>query len=218
MGGSGSKPAPGGSPIPIPESIPSPEGDTMYIADGTVTVDEDTLNHFRKEEEEAKLAWKNYAKLRSAFLEDYTKHPDKYPNVPAKGTAPSKNLIEMINDEDYDMVDHRQALRIPPMVLKELRDAVEREAQRRCYDAEKTMARCVQDKMWTRWKCQKDRDEYYRCLQGVREDNNILTQLRWKYNLGTFHGEIVARKLIMQRLWMEHFPDREIPHGWANDD
>eukprot|EP00658_Telonema_sp_P-2_P074811 TRINITY_DN64106_c0_g1_i2.p1 TRINITY_DN64106_c0_g1~~TRINITY_DN64106_c0_g1_i2.p1 ORF type:complete len:216 (+),score=58.53 TRINITY_DN64106_c0_g1_i2:163-810(+) len=155
----------------------------------------------------------NYAKLRSSFLDEYSKHPDAFPKVPAKGSAPAKNLIELVNDEDYDMVDHRQALRIPPMVLKELRDAVEREAQRRCYDAEKTMARCVQDKMWTRWKCQKDRDEYYRCLRGVREDNDILTQLRWKYNLGTFHGEIVARKLIMQRLWMDHFPDREIPHG-----
>lgn len=155
--------------------------------------------------DEASLARRaQYAKLRSAY-------------VPASDEDRKKNLIQHVYDEDFESIDHLQALRLPPMVVKELRDGVDREAIRRCTDLEKTMARCLQDKMWTAWKCQKERDTYYKCLHEKKADHELLTEYRWKYNLGTFHGEVIARKNIMKRLWSETFPDREIPHPWVED-
>lgn len=127
-----------------------------------------------------------------------------------------KNLIQCVYEEDFETIDHLQALRLPPMVVKELRDGVDRESKRRCFDLEKTMARCMQDKMWTAWKCQKERDTYYNCAKEKSKDTELLNEYRWKYTLGTFHGEIIARNNIMKRLWYEHFPDREIPHYWVD--
>nr|CCC91625.1 conserved hypothetical protein [Trypanosoma congolense IL3000] len=128
-----------------------------------------------------------------------------------------KNLIEEIYEEDFDTVDRVQSLRMPPMVMKELRDAVATEAERRCSDAEKKMARCLQDKMWTSWKCQKERDAFYQCVAEKKNDNDLLMAYRWKYNLGTFHGEIIGRNNMMKRIWKEHFPDRDLPHPWVKD-
>lgn len=152
-------------------------------------------------EENAQKA-KAYAKLKSQ-------------HVPTKDNK-HKNLIQLVYDEDFETIDHLQALRLPPMVVKELRDGVEREAKRRCYDMEKVMARCMQDKMWTAWKCQKERDAYYICAREKGKDVELLNEYRWKYTLGTFHGEIIARNNIMKRLWYEHYPDREIPHAWVD--
>ena len=129
----------------------------------------------------------------------------------------SKNLIQVAYEEDFETIDHMQALRLPPLVVKELNNAVAGEAKRRCVDLEKVMARCLQDKMWTAWKCQKDRDAYYHCCMNKEKDTELLNELRWKYNLGTFHGEILARRNIMKRMWQEYYPERELPHPWAGD-
>lgn len=138
--------------------------------------------------------------------------------VPKTAEEKRKNLIQQIYEEDFETIDHMQALRLPPMVVKELRDGVDREGRRRCFDMEKTMARCMQDKMWTAWKCQKERDAYFLCAREKSKDTELLNEYRWKYTLGTFHGEIIARNNIMKRLWYEHFPDREIPHAWVDSD
>ncbi|KAH9586621.1 hypothetical protein LSM04_002094 [Trypanosoma melophagium] len=133
------------------------------------------------------------------------------------GSKKPKNTIETVYDEDFDTIDHMQAVRFPPMVVKQLQDAVDNEAERRCADVEKTMARCLQDKMWTAWKCQKERDRYYHCVAREREVPSRLMEYRWKYNLGTFHGEIIGRNNMMRRVWREHFPERELPHPWVKD-
>eukprot|EP00758_Cryptobia_borreli_P009306 Tbor_TRINITY_DN5467_c6_g4::TRINITY_DN5467_c6_g4_i1::g.24721::m.24721 len=231
----------GSNAIPIPDVSSNPIGlksdtagesydDTvMYLVDGTSAADITTVERMKKEEEEAKIAFKKYANINSHYItnvldsklkelnnKNNEKIIDEEQRQQEIRRLTSRNLIQHINDEDFDRIDHRQSVRIPPMVLKELKDAVDREAARRCYDLEKTMARCIQDKMWTAWKCQKDRDVYYACLRRNKNDNDLLVEMRWKYNLGTFHGEILARKAIMERLWKDHFPDREIPHEWAN--
>ncbi|RNF25115.1 uncharacterized protein Tco025E_02309 [Trypanosoma conorhini] len=126
-----------------------------------------------------------------------------------------KNVIEEVYEEDFHTIDRVQAMRFPPMVMKELQDAVDVEAERRCAEVEKTMARCLQDKMWTTWKCQKERDRYIQCTAEKRKDNDLLMAYRWKYNLGTLHGEIIGRNNMMRRIWSEHFPDRELPHPWV---
>ncbi|KEG07241.1 hypothetical protein DQ04_10451010 [Trypanosoma grayi] len=157
----------------------------------------------QKQQEEAAEKRRRYARLTSAAVQQ------KRDN--------SKNVIEEIYEEDFGTIDHLQALRFPPMVVKELKDAVANEAERQCAEMEKTMARCLQDKMWTTWKCQKERDRYYTCVADRREDNERLMAYRWKYNLGTFHGEIIARNNMMRRVWHEHFPERELPHPWVKD-
>eukprot|EP00744_Colponema_vietnamica_P019351 GILI01027367.1.p1 GENE.GILI01027367.1~~GILI01027367.1.p1 ORF type:complete len:213 (-),score=47.42 GILI01027367.1:81-719(-) len=212
MGSSGSKAASGTVPnLGAPQESKlnlKATNDDFIIAESE---DPEIVNKVRQELHDAKLAKEKYQNLKSVYLSDaISKSKD--------GKAPSTNLIEQIQNEDFDMVDHRQSMRIPPMVLKELRNAVDNEAMRRCAPDEKIMAQCLQDKMWTAWKCQKERDSYYMCMRKVKDDNDLLTDLRWKYNVGTFHGEIVARKAIMQRLWREHYPDREIPHGWASEE
>lgn len=223
MGSSGSKPAPvqgtnpfpeAAQPAPVKEAAPQQPPLKSSNDDFVLFVSEDPEAVAKLEQDriDAKLAKERYSKLKSSYLAaEMKKSKDGK-------TAPSTNLIEDIQNEDFDHIDHRQSVRIPPMVLKELKGAVDREAMRRCTVDEKVMAQCLQDKMWTAWKCQKERDAYYMCLRNIKDDNDLLTDLRWKYNVGTFHGEILARKGIMQRLWREHFPDREIPHGWANDD
>lgn len=149
------------------------------------------------------------------------------------------NTIEQVYNEDFETVDHIQAIRFPPYVAKQIRDAVRCECERRCAEVEKTMARCLQDKMWTSWKCQKERDAYYHCVDDEEKCNtrpsqlaeattettksaepsvDLLTAYRWKFNLGVLHGEIAGRNNIMRQLWKEHFPDRELPHPWVKDE
>lgn len=144
-------------------------------------------------------------------------------------SAAHVNVIEQVYNEDFDTIDHIQAMRFPPFVAQQLRNSVRGEAQRRCAEVEKTMARCLQDKMWTTWKCQKQRDAYYKCVEDEerrhtqRDPNDdslvdMLTANRWKYNLGVFHGEIIGRNNLMRYIWKEHFPDREMPHPWVSDE
>lgn len=218
MGSSGSKAASPAGTSPYPPSANGEANvsttklkstnDDFFLSESE---DPEIVAKVRQEAIEAKEAKEKYQNLKSAYLAEAIKHSKD-------GKPPKTNLIEQIQNEDYNNVDHRQSMRIPPMVLKELRDAVDKEAMRRCAPDEKVMAQCLQDKMWTAWKCQKERDSYYMCMRRIKDDNDLLTDLRWKYNVGTFHGEIVARKAIMQRLWKEHFPDRDIPHGWASDE
>ncbi|KAG5511196.1 hypothetical protein JKF63_07138 [Porcisia hertigi] len=144
-------------------------------------------------------------------------------------TTAQTNLIEQIYNEDFDTIDHIQALRLPPMVARQLKNTLRDEAERRCTEEEKTMARCLQDKMWTSWKCQKERDTYYHCVRDIEQRHNappdptnpkwvdMLTTFRWKYNLGVFHGEIIGRNNMMREIWREHYPDRELPHPWVKD-
>jgi hypothetical protein len=148
---------------------------------------------------------KRYANLKSSY-------------IPQSADDKKKNLIQLVYEEDFETIDHMQALRLPPMVVKELKDGLDRESKRRCFDLEKVMARCLQDKMWTAWKCQKERDVYFACARNKTKDGELLNEYRWKYTLGTFHGEIISRNNIMKRLWYEHFPDREIPHAWVDSE
>nr|CCC49205.1 conserved hypothetical protein [Trypanosoma vivax Y486] len=152
---------------------------------------------------------KNYANLQSEALRRRKCHGSG-----SEDGGPRKNLIEEVYEEDFGTVDYIQAVRVPPMVMKELKDAVATEAERRCAETEKTMARCLQDKMWTSWKCQKERDAYYHCVSAGKDNNELLMAYRWKYNLGTLHGEIIGRNNMMKRIWQEHFPERELPHPW----
>ena len=127
------------------------------------------------------------------------------------------NLIEVINNEDYDHVNLGNAARLPITVQKQITTYQEYEALRNCFPVEKAMARCLQDKMWTAWKCQKERDTYYKCLEDKRVNKVLQSDLRWKYSAGTFHGEFVARGNIMKTLWRDYFPSRDMPHQWVEE-
>lgn len=127
------------------------------------------------------------------------------------------NTIKKVFLDDVRMIDSRHSQKMPPLIKSEVEKAVAKDAARICYETEKKMARCVQDKLYTAWKCQKERDEYYQCTWKYKNDPEIMNMMRWKYNLGTFHGEIFARRKLMQALWNEYFPDREIHHEWAQD-
>ena len=180
--------------------------------------------------EEAAAKRKAYAHLRSPYA---TPPPKKNTNKngDASSTAPPAhhaNVIEQVYNEDFNTIDHIQAMRLPPMVAQQLKNAVRDEAERQCAETEKTMARCLQDKMWTSWKCQKERDVYFYCVEDVEKKNllpdpndptwtDMLTAFRWKYNLGVFHGEIIGRNNIMKEIWREHYPDRDLPHPWVKD-
>jgi hypothetical protein len=135
------------------------------------------------------------------------------PPAPADGV----NTIKHAFDDDAAMVDARQSQRMPPLIKNEIEKAVNRNAARVCYETEKVMARCMQDKTWTAWKCQKERDAYYQCQAQYKDSLDVMASMRWKYNMGTFHGEIVARRRLMRTLWSEYFPDREICHEWAQE-
>ncbi|EAN97904.1 hypothetical protein C3747_84g38 [Trypanosoma cruzi] len=165
--------------------------------------DEDIAEELRRQQQVLDEKRRRYARLSS---EAVRQKRDK-----------KKNVIEDVYEEDFETIDHIQALRFPPMVVKELKDAVANEAERRCAEVEKTMARCLQDKMWTTWKCQKERDRYTQCVDEKKRDNELLMAYRWKYKLGTLHGEIIGRDNMMRRIWHEHFPDRELPHPWVKD-
>lgn len=127
------------------------------------------------------------------------------------------NLIQKVYDEDLDNIDKEQSARIPPIVKRMMDQHLYKEAGRKCYELEKTMARCVQDKLWTTWKCQKERDVYYKCLHIAEEDPALSRMFRWKYTVGVFNGEIHARNHIMNSLWKEYFPDKDMPHLWAEE-
>jgi hypothetical protein len=126
------------------------------------------------------------------------------------------NLIEVVHNEDYDSANYLYAMNLPMQVQKQLEKAQEREALRFCFPDEKKMAFCLQDKMWTAWKCQKERDAYYACLEEKKSSKDLLMDMKWKYTIGTFQGETMARGNIMKQVWKEHFPStRDIPHQWV---
>ncbi|ORC85291.1 uncharacterized protein TM35_000361510 [Trypanosoma theileri] len=186
---------------------------------GSPLSDADSTAQQQQQKEDAEKR-RRYAHLTSAAAQHQQKGSSYRNNNNSNsnsGGTHHKNIIETVYDEDFDTIDHMQAVRFPPMVVKQLQDAVDSEAERRCADAEKTMARCLQDKMWTSWKCQKERDRYYHCAAKERENPSRLMEYRWKYNLGTFHGEIIGRNNMMRRVWAEHFPERELPHPWVKD-
>ena len=118
------------------------------------------------------------------------------------------------------MIDSRGARSVPHWVQADLNNVLKGEISRTCYEHEKAMARCTQDKQWTLWKCQRERDAYYRCLRDEKKKNAAqrLSDIHWKYCLGTYGGEYSGRKKLMQALWKEYFPDRSIPHEWASEE
>jgi hypothetical protein len=131
--------------------------------------------------------------------------------------ADKGNTIKKAYIDDLLMVDAQQSSRMPPFVRSELEKAAYREACRRCYEVEKVMGACLQNKLWTAWKCEKERDAYFACIDSYEKSPELMNDLRWKYNLGVFHGEIVSRKRLMNHLWDEYFPDRSLEHPWAAD-
>ena len=144
-------------------------------------------------------------------------HPEylKLKSAAKKEKGDEENVMHQVYSEDLDQIDHRAAMRIPPVVKQDFNSKAYSEAGRYCYELEKTMARCIQDKMWTAWKCQKERDTYYKCLHIAEEDVEVVRKFRWKYNAGVYHGEMHSRNHIMNTLWKEYFPDRDLPHLWA---
>lgn len=167
---------------------------------------------------------KEAADLNRRFHNDKALKPDATPeeieahrvwNVEAE--AAKGNTIKSVYLEDLMMVDAQQSARMPPFVRKELEKAAYKEACRRCYEVEKIMAACLQNKLWTAWKCEKERDAYFACVDSYEKSPEMINDLRWKYNAGTFHGEIVARRRLMQHLWGEYFPDRQMDHAWAEE-
>jgi len=130
------------------------------------------------------------------------------------------NTMQSIIDEDYAFIDVAASSHIPQFVHKEIQNGIRVEGARACYEHEKVMARCCQDKFWTAWKCQRERDAYFKCLRDEERSGHAarMNAMRWKYTLGIYGGELLGRKKLMRQLWQESFPDREIPHSWANDD
>lgn len=219
MGGASSKAATAPAPAAAGDA-PVDEFEYGSVPDASLSSDIST-----PEENAAKR--KAYANLQSAYAKR-TSSSWLPSSSSSSSTAKHINLIEEIYNEDFETIDHIQALRLPPMVGQQLRSTVRDEAERRCTETEKAMARCLQDKMWTSWKCQKERDTYYHCVDDIERRNvrpdpdnpdwvDMLTTFRWKYNLGVFHGEIIGRNNIMKEMWREHYPDRELPHPWVKD-
>ena len=130
-----------------------------------------------------------------------------------------KNTILKVIEEEYDSIDHRSATRVPPYVMHDLERAVKNENYRACYELEKVMARCVQDKTWSMWKCQKFRDDYYRCLADHNRAHRarLLSEARWKYALGVYGGEVDGRRKFVRQVWEEYFPGKELTHEWLNE-
>ena len=141
------------------------------------------------------------------------------PPATIKETA-NANTMQSIIDEDYAFIDVQSASHIPQFVHKELALGIKAEGCRACYEMEKAMSKCAQDKFWTVWKCQRDRDAYFKCLREEERTGQArrMNDMRWKYVLGLYGGEYLGRRKMMTQLWKEYFPEREIPHSWANDD
>ena len=131
--------------------------------------------------------------------------------------AAESNMIKRVYLDDLMMVDAQQAARMPPFVKAELTKAAYKEACRKCYEVEKVMGACLQNKLWTAWKCEKERDAYFACIESYEKSPEAVNDLRWKYNLGVYHGEIVSRRRLMSHLWDEYFPDRGMDHAWAEE-
>ncbi len=144
---------------------------------------------------------KRFASLKSSYKPD-----EAHKNI---------NLIEAIHNEDFNNANYIHVIGMPIQVLTQLEKAQKREALRYCFIEEKQMAFCLQDKMWTAWKCQKERDVYYHCISKKESDKDIMNDMRWKYTIGTFQGETMARGNIMKSIWKEYFPSRELPHQWV---
>ncbi|KAG5507466.1 hypothetical protein JIQ42_07764 [Leishmania sp. Namibia] len=244
MGAKGSKASPSSSAVLSTTSTGGGSEDTAHRGNGGVGNASDaglgvqpdaSLSSDVSTPEENAAKRKAYAHLKSPYAKRQPAASGKRRGdssgtggVAEASSAAHTNLIEQIYNEDFDTIDHIQALRLPPIVAQQLKSAVRDEAERRCAEAEKEMARCLQDKMWTSWKCQKERDKYYHCVQEVEQRNlrpdpsnpnwvDMLTSFRWKYNLGVFHGEMIGRNNIMKEIWHEHYPDRELPHPWVKD-
>ncbi|GET85929.1 hypothetical protein, conserved [Leishmania tarentolae] len=242
MGAKGSKSSSALSAVPAATTTTDDKKGTANGRDGVLSETSDTdlalmpdvsLRSDISTPEENAAKRKAYAHLKSSYAKPSPAASRKASgcsgNSKAEASATAHgNLIEQIYNEDFETIDHIQALRLPPIVAQQLKNAVRDEAERRCAEVEKTMARCLQDKMWTSWKCQKERDRYYHCVQEMEQRNlrpdpanpdwvDMLTSFRWKYNLGVFHGEIIGRNNIMKTIWREHYPDRELPHPWVKD-
>ncbi|CAG9568863.1 conserved hypothetical protein [Leishmania major strain Friedlin] len=242
MGANGSKTASSSSAVPAATTTTGDNKGTVNRWYGAVSDASDadlglapdvSLSSDISTPEENAAKRKAYAHLQSPYarhqLAASMKGRGSSGNNGAEASATAHvNLIEQIYNEDFETIDHIQALRLPPMVSQQLKNTVRSEAERRCAEVEKTMARCLQDKMWTSWKCQKERDTYYHCVEEIEQRNlrpdptnphwvDMLTSFRWKYNLGVFHGEIIGRNNIMKQIWREHYPDRELPHPWVKD-
>ena len=129
--------------------------------------------------------------------------------------AEEANTIKRVYLDDLMMVDAQQSSRLPPFVKSELEKSAYKEACRKCYEVEKVMGACLQNKLWTAWKCEKERDAYFACIESYEKSPEALNDLRWKYNLGVYHGEIVSRRRLMGHLWEEYFPDRGMDHAWG---
>lgn len=220
MGASASKPGDAAS------AAPSTTG-WMPAMDGERHIPDAALSSNISSPEEAAQKKKAYANIRSVYVEERKKKRGGGSAAAAAGSL-SCNLIEEVYNEDFTSIDHAQAMRFPPMVAQQLKSAVRDEAERRCTETEKTMARCLQDKMWTSWKCQKERDVYYHCVEDIEKRNmrpdpedpsfvDLMTSNRWKYNMGVFYGEIIGRNNIMKQIWRSHYPDRDLPHPWVKD-
>eukprot|EP00009_Paramoeba_aestuarina_P004038 CAMPEP_0201524744 /NCGR_PEP_ID=MMETSP0161_2-20130828/24934_1 /ASSEMBLY_ACC=CAM_ASM_000251 /TAXON_ID=180227 /ORGANISM="Neoparamoeba aestuarina, Strain SoJaBio B1-5/56/2" /LENGTH=134 /DNA_ID=CAMNT_0047924303 /DNA_START=37 /DNA_END=438 /DNA_ORIENTATION=+ len=127
-----------------------------------------------------------------------------------------RNTILKIIEEEHNSIDSKSSSRIPPYVMSELENSVKMENYFACYEHEKVMARCAQDKTWTIWKCQKLRDDYYRCLadENRLRRSDHLNNARWKYAMGVYGGEHDGRRKFVEQLWKEYYPDKEIPHAW----
>lgn len=138
-------------------------------------------------------------------------------NTTAITAQDGDNTILKVYKDDLSMIDARHAARLPPFVKRELNKAAYKEACRKCFEVEKGMSQCLQNKMWTAWKCEKERDLYFKCIDSYEKSPEAINNLRWKYNMGVYHGEVVARKRLMQHLWKEYFPDREMQHPWVED-
>lgn len=152
MGGSSSKPAAMPADSVIDTNIPD-----AALSSNITTEAENAAKH------------RQYAKLKSSVANSNTNM-----NKTATGSRPSEpsmNVIEAVYNEDFDTIDQIQAMRFPPYVAKQIKEAVRNECERKCAEQEKKMARCLQDKMWTSWKCQKERDTYYCCVEDEEKRN-----------------------------------------------
>ena len=153
-------------------------------------------------------------------LEAAVAHAELTPEEQAEEVASERaetNLIQRVLEEDYRTIDVRQSRRMPPMIRKELQQAGYMESCRRCLEVEKEMARCLQNKLYTSFKCEREKNQYLRCIESHEDSKTLLNDLRWKYNVGVFHGEIVARRRLMKHLWSEYWPDQPLPYAWADD-
>ena len=126
------------------------------------------------------------------------------------------NSIIGVIEEEYADIDQRTSSRVPVYAQQEFEKTALKEGYRSCYEVEKNVARCLQDKTWSMWKCQKLRDDYLRCLADHNRTHRtrLLSEARWKHSLGIYSGEMDGRRKFVERIWKEYFPEKEIPYDW----